>query len=81
MTFPVPETYANRVRRSVGSFNLDEAALDIARVEKQLITEFGDNVCIYERICAKHAQITMRRGGRQAVLDWDIILRYFVFRF
>ena len=54
---------------------IDEEILDVGQVEKKLVTELGNNVCIYERICAKYADITLQRRGRQHQLDWDVVFR------
>lgn len=53
----------------------DEEILDIDQVEKKLIAEMGEKVCIYERTCAKFAAITLKKGYRDPNLDWDEIFR------
>ncbi|CAD6201353.1 GSCOCG00000156001-RA-CDS, partial [Cotesia congregata] len=67
-----PQTYMGRSKRSVQ----DEEILDIDQVEKKLIAELGEKVCIYERTCAKFAAITLKKGYRDPNLDWDEIFRY-----
>ncbi|CAG5101074.1 Protein of unknown function, partial [Cotesia congregata] len=64
-----PQTYMGRSKRSVQ----DEEILDIDQVEKKLIAELGEKVCIYERTCAKFAAITLKKGYRDPNLDWDEI--------
>ncbi|KAG8040646.1 hypothetical protein G9C98_002642 [Cotesia typhae] len=64
-----PQTYMGRGKRSVR----DEEILDIDQVEKKLIAEMGEKVCIYERTCAKFAAITLKKGYRDPNLDWDEI--------
>lgn len=54
----------------------DEEILDAGHVEKRLVAELGNNVCVYERICAKYADRTFRRRSRERVLDWDEVFRY-----
>lgn len=58
----------------------DEEILNVDQVEKKLVSELGNNVCVYERICAKYATQTLQKRSRERVLDWDIIFRY-VFSF
>ncbi|XP_072755027.1 uncharacterized protein [Anoplolepis gracilipes] len=65
-----PETYVSRVKRAHLSSH-DEEILDIDQIEKKLVTEFGDNVCIYEKICVEYAERMLRRRSRQ--LDWNIL--------
>lgn len=70
-------TYKRRVRRAAiaGPYNESQDQLDAADAEKKLIAEMGENVCIYERICAHYAQKSkeQRRTGR---IDWETVLRY-----
>ncbi|XP_043282285.1 uncharacterized protein [Venturia canescens] len=68
-----PQTYTNRVTRSLGETTKNEDVFDANEVEKKLIAELGENVCVYERICAKYAGLTLRRKGRPASLDWNVI--------
>lgn len=58
----------------------DEEILNVDQVEKKLVSELGNNVCVYERICAKYATQTLQKRSRERALDWDIIFRY-VFSF
>jgi hypothetical protein len=64
----------NRTKRTLPRPH-DEEILDVGDVEKKLIAELGENVCIYERICAKYAEITLQKRSRERVLDWDIVFR------
>ena len=73
--FVFAETYVNRVTRSVESANRDEPQLDIVEVEKRLIAEFGENVCVYERVCAKYAEMKLRSEAAHVDLDWDFVFR------
>ncbi|PBC30527.1 hypothetical protein APICC_06981 [Apis cerana cerana] len=69
-----PETYVSRVRRDLPLVH-DEEILNVDQVEKKLVSELGNNVCVYERICAKYATQTLQKRSRERVLDWDIIFR------
>ncbi|XP_063220743.1 uncharacterized protein LOC134530086 [Bacillus rossius redtenbacheri] len=65
-----PRTYAERTRRSAW------APLDAAQVEKQLVAEMGDEVCIYEDVCVRHAEEALRSGAPGNHLpDWSTVLR------
>ncbi|XP_003424532.1 uncharacterized protein LOC100679938 [Nasonia vitripennis] len=67
-----PQTYANRTKRTLPKLHDDEI-LDVAQVEKRMISELGENVCIYERICSKYAQATLQKKGRERAHEWDSI--------
>lgn len=56
----------------------DEEILDVGQVEKKLVAELGNNVCIYERICVKYAERTIQRRSWERVLNWNEIFRYAV---
>ncbi|XP_014215823.1 uncharacterized protein LOC106644700 isoform X2 [Copidosoma floridanum] len=65
-----PQTYASRTKRYSPKIH-DEEILDVAQVEKKIIEKLGVNVCIYERICAKYADETLHKRGREHILNWD----------
>ncbi|EFN84549.1 uncharacterized protein LOC105183170 [Harpegnathos saltator] len=65
-----PDTYASRTKRAPPLIH-DEEILDVGRIEKRMVAELGNNVCVYERICAKYADRTLRGRSRERVLDWD----------
>ncbi|XP_031834909.1 uncharacterized protein LOC116428027 [Nomia melanderi] len=67
-----PGTYASRAKRELPLIH-DEEILDANQVEKKLVAELGDNVCIYERICAKYATQTLRKRSRAHDLDWNVV--------
>ncbi|XP_043253241.1 uncharacterized protein LOC122397856 [Colletes gigas] len=67
-----PATYASRARRDLPLVH-DEEILDVGQVEKKLVTELGNNVCIYERICAKYATQTLLNRSRERDLDWNVV--------
>ncbi|KAF7390864.1 hypothetical protein HZH66_009344 [Vespula vulgaris] len=69
-----PETYANRTKRMTRLIH-DEEILNVGQIEKKLVEKLGNNVCVYERICAKYATKTLQRRSRERVLDWDVIFR------
>uniref|UniRef100_A0A0C9PYY4 CE3D protein n=1 Tax=Fopius arisanus TaxID=64838 RepID=A0A0C9PYY4_9HYME len=66
-----PQTYTSRIKRAILDEN--QGILDVAQVEKKLVAEMGENVCVYEKICAKHAEITLKRGQIEDNLDWEEI--------
>ena len=70
----VTETYRSRMRRDLPRL-IDEEILDVDQVEKKLVAELGNNVCVYERICAKYADTSLQKRGRQHELDWDVVFR------
>ncbi|XP_017884164.1 uncharacterized protein LOC108627429 isoform X2 [Ceratina calcarata] len=67
-----PETYVSRVKRAHRLVH-DEEILDVSQVEKKLVSELGNNVCVYERICAKYATQTLHRRSRERSLDWNTV--------
>ncbi|XP_011269409.1 uncharacterized protein LOC105259266 isoform X2 [Camponotus floridanus] len=73
-----PDTYVSRVKRAHLSTH-DEEILNIDQIEKKLVTEFGNNVCIYEKICVEYAERMLRRRSRQLgdwnILDWGEVFR------
>ncbi|XP_058806124.1 uncharacterized protein LOC131672726 [Phymastichus coffea] len=67
-----PQTYKSRTKRTLPRLH-DEEILDVDTVEKKLVAELGENVCLYERICAKYAETTLQRRSRARALEWDLI--------
>ncbi|XP_076640724.1 uncharacterized protein LOC143352281 [Halictus rubicundus] len=67
-----PATYASRTKRDLPLI-YDEGILDVGQVEKKLVAELGSNVCIYERICAKYANRTLRNRSKERDLDWNVV--------
>ncbi|XP_053972997.1 uncharacterized protein LOC128873436 [Hylaeus volcanicus] len=67
-----PGTYASRARRDLDLVH-DEEILDVSQVERKLITELGNNVCVYEKICAKYAAQTLTKRSRERDLDWNVV--------
>ncbi|XP_029177362.1 uncharacterized protein LOC114945358 [Nylanderia fulva] len=65
-----PATYVSRVKRAHPSI-YDEEILDVGQIEKKLVTEFGNDICIYERICVEYAERMLRRKNQH--LDWNIL--------
>ncbi|XP_018316168.1 uncharacterized protein [Mycetomoellerius zeteki] len=68
-----PDTYVSRVKRAHPLIH-DEEILDVDQVEKKLVVELGNNVCIYEKICIKYAERSQRRGWER-VLNWNEVFR------
>ncbi|XP_018573721.1 uncharacterized protein LOC108912813 [Anoplophora glabripennis] len=64
-----PKTYAsNRTRRSISS----EEMINMIEAEKRLVTELGENVCIYPKVCLYHAQKAKKTDGdKELAIDWD----------
>ncbi|KAL7287578.1 uncharacterized protein LOC106658854 [Trichogramma pretiosum] len=67
-----PQTYQSRVKRGLIAFE-DEEQFDVPLIEKKLIEEAGQNVCIYERVCAKYAETSLQKSNSQHHLDWNVI--------
>lgn len=66
------ETYAGRARRAIES----DEMIDMVEVEKRLVAELGENVCVYSKVCLHHAEKARKENGnnRQSI-DWDDIFR------
>ncbi|CAG9855475.1 unnamed protein product [Phyllotreta striolata] len=65
-----PSTY-RRTRREITS-----EMINMIEAEKRLVSELGENVCIYPKVCLHHAEKAKRSSGReQMVIDWDEVFR------
>ncbi|XP_066158302.1 uncharacterized protein [Euwallacea fornicatus] len=63
-----PSTYASkRERRSIS----DEEMINMIEAEKRLVTELGQNVCIYPRVCLHHAEKSRKFGPQHLEINWD----------
>ncbi|XP_030755964.1 uncharacterized protein LOC115882200 [Sitophilus oryzae] len=63
-----PKTYASkRVRRGI----TDEEMINMVEAEKRLVTELGENVCIYPKVCLHHAERARKSGPQEVKVDWD----------
>nr|XP_023021534.1 uncharacterized protein LOC111509910 [Leptinotarsa decemlineata] len=64
-----PGTYvAKRSRRAIPS----DEMINMIEAEKRLVSELGENVCIYPKVCLHHAKKARTINGRQEVaVDWD----------
>lgn len=50
--------------------------INMIEAEKRLVTELGENVCIYPKVCLYHAGKARKSNGNQdMVIDWDEIFR------
>lgn len=68
------ETYVGRSRRDAG---LDGPTLDVLEVEKRLVAELGEKVCVFESVCDQYAKATIRNhGDSNHILNWDQVMRY-----
>jgi hypothetical protein len=53
-----------------------EPPLNVAAVEKRLIAELGEHVCVFEHVCGQYAEHARRlRGDSNHVLDWEHVLK------
>lgn len=65
-----------RSRRDVTS----DEMINMIEAEKRLVTELGENVCIYTKVCLHHAEKARKSGGRNEMnIDWNDIFRYLLF--
>ncbi|KAF6205000.1 hypothetical protein GE061_019167 [Apolygus lucorum] len=66
-----PNTYRSRNKRGAltGPDNID-----VGEVEKRLVAEMGQGVCIYERICSSYAT---RAPAGPSDIDWNDMFRKF----
>lgn len=48
----------------------------MTEAEKQLVSELGDKICIYPKVCLQHAQRASVLGSKHSKnIDWDDIFR------
>ncbi|XP_050313927.1 uncharacterized protein LOC126748617 [Anthonomus grandis grandis] len=63
-----PSTYVSkRARRSI----TEEQLINMIEAEKRLVTELGDNVCIYPKVCLYHAERARKSGKREVEVNWN----------
>ncbi|XP_073996103.1 uncharacterized protein isoform X1 [Rhodnius prolixus] len=62
-------TYISRPRRGAQL----SVTLDAAEVEKRLVMEMGQGVCIYEDVCIKHANPAVRSEQ----IDWEQLFKHY----
>jgi hypothetical protein len=65
-------TYTSRNRRSLP---LTEPPLNIAAVEKRLIAELGEHVCVFEKVCDRYAEHARTLAGSNHVLNWEQVFK------
>ncbi|XP_072402264.1 uncharacterized protein [Diabrotica undecimpunctata] len=66
-----PSTY-RRTRRAISS----DEMINMIEAEKRLVSELGENVCIYPKVCLHHAEKASKSKGRQEIaIDWDEVFR------
>ncbi|KAF5276937.1 hypothetical protein FQR65_LT03945 [Abscondita terminalis] len=66
-----PKTYVSRTRRAIES----EDMIDVVEAEKRLISELGEKVCIYTKVCLYHAVKAAQTQVKDNVsVDWNDIL-------
>lgn len=61
-----PRTYQKRSKRS----NFPDE-MDVIQVEKRLVAELGERVCIYENVCQEYAARANSIENENKVLDWE----------
>ena len=67
-------TYRSRTRRgALAERELPE--LDPAAVEKHLVLEMGESVCVYESVCRDYATRAKQLGEHNHALDWPRLIR------
>lgn len=70
--FPDTYTSSNRTKRAIDN----DEMINMMDAEKRLVTELGENVCIYPKVCLHHAEKARRTGGGQKVeVEWNDIFR------
>lgn len=65
-----PRTYTGRSKRA-----LPEP--DVVDIEKRLVAELGERVCIYKDVCEKYAERANSVEGENQALDWDNVFSRF----
>lgn len=69
---PFSETYVSkRERRSISN----EEMINMLEAEKRLVSELGNNVCIYPRVCLHHAEKARKSGSMQVEVNWDDVFK------
>ncbi|XP_034253111.1 uncharacterized protein LOC117652364 [Thrips palmi] len=70
-----PSTYRSRTRRgAIAGPEQDVPDLDPAAVEKRLVREMGESVCVYEHVCRDYAERARLLGARNHALDWPKLI-------
>lgn len=50
--------------------------IDMLEAEKRLVSQLGDKVCIYTKVCLHHAEKASRNRVKDRFqIDWDDIFR------
>lgn len=50
--------------------------IDMDEAEKRLVSELGENVCIYQRVCLYHAEKAARSSPKDKPdIDWNEVFR------
>lgn len=74
----VTETYRSAAGGSRQTRDLHglEPGLDVTEVEKRLVAEMGEHVCVYERVCAHYAQLAHDSHSANHQIDWNRVFRW-----
>ncbi|KAJ8935374.1 hypothetical protein NQ318_022902, partial [Aromia moschata] len=60
-----PDTYASkRTRRAIASGEM----INMIEAEKRLVSELGENVCIYPKVCLIRREIVEKKGQQELSL-------------
>jgi hypothetical protein len=52
-----------------------EPPLNVAAVEKRLIAELGEHVCVFEQVCHQYAEHATTQRGSNHVLNWEQVIK------
>jgi hypothetical protein len=55
--------------------SLTAPPLDVAAVEKRLVAELGEHVCVFEEVCDKYAEHARKLSDSNHVLNWEEVFR------
>ena len=70
--FPLStDTYRSRNRRDL----LEGPEIDVSDVEKRLVAELGERVCIYENVCETYAEEALDHEAANRIFDWQQIFK------
>ena len=65
-------TYTGRARRSI---RFPDPPLNIHEVEKRLVAELGEHVCVFEQVCDEYAEKARKLHGANHILNWDQVFK------
>ncbi|XP_022915544.1 uncharacterized protein [Onthophagus taurus] len=69
-----PSTYISRSKRGISNDDM----IDMLEAEKRLVSELGENVCIYTRVCLLHADKAKKSIGKKNYsVNWDEVFSHY----